>query len=91
MVPVDVPSKADQPPELRLVAALCGLPHGLAHRVAHRVPRLVQQGHDLAVAMHLCPVEGRVAVRVSERRIRASLEETLGDREVAPACRVMQS
>jgi hypothetical protein len=48
MVPVHAPSKADHPPELRLVAvacglvhglvaAACGLTHGLAHRVAHRV------------------------------------------------------
>jgi len=48
MVPVHAPSKADHPPELRLVAvacglvhglvaAACGLAHGLAHRVAHRV------------------------------------------------------
>jgi len=36
IVPVDVPSKADQPRELRLVALLSGLVHGLAHRVAHR-------------------------------------------------------
>jgi len=32
IVPVDVPSKADQPRELRLLAVLCGLEHGLAHR-----------------------------------------------------------
>jgi hypothetical protein len=40
IVPVDVRSKAYQPPELRLVT--CGLPHGLAHRVAHRVRRAYQ-------------------------------------------------
>ena len=32
IVPVDAPPKADQPPELRLVAVPCGLVHGLAHR-----------------------------------------------------------
>ena len=37
IVPVDAPSKADQPPELRLLAVPCGLVHGLAHRDAHRV------------------------------------------------------
>ena len=37
IVPVDAPSKADKPPELHLVAFLCGFVHGLAHRVAHRV------------------------------------------------------
>jgi len=42
IVPVDVPSKADQPRELRLVAIPCGLVHGLAHRVAHRVRRALQ-------------------------------------------------
>jgi len=42
IVPVDVASTLDQPPELRLVAVLCGLPHGLAHRVAHRVRRALQ-------------------------------------------------
>ena len=42
IVPVDVPSKADQPRELRLLAVPCGLPHGLAHRVAHRVRRALQ-------------------------------------------------
>jgi len=42
IVPVDVPSKADQPRELRLVAVLSGLEHGLAHRVAHRVRRALQ-------------------------------------------------
>jgi hypothetical protein len=51
--------------------------------VSIRVPRLTQQGHDLAVALRLCPVEGRPAPLVSERRIRASFEETLGDRGVA--------
>ena len=35
IVPVDAPSTLDQPPELRLLAVLCGLPHGLVHRVAH--------------------------------------------------------
>ena len=33
IVPVDAPSTLDQPPELRLLALPCGLPHGLAHRV----------------------------------------------------------
>jgi hypothetical protein len=42
IVPVDVPSKADQPRELRLFAVLSGLEHGLAHRVAHRVRRALQ-------------------------------------------------
>ena len=42
IAPVDVPSKADQPRELRLVAVLSGLEHGLAHRVAHRVRRALQ-------------------------------------------------
>ena len=42
IVPVDAPSKADQPPELRLLAVLCGLVHGLAHRDAHRVRRALQ-------------------------------------------------
>jgi len=32
IVPVDVPSKADQPRELRLLAVPSGLVHGLAHR-----------------------------------------------------------
>ena len=31
IVPVDAPPKADQPPELRLVAVPCGLVHTLAH------------------------------------------------------------
>ena len=91
MVPVDVPSKADQPRELRFVAVPCGLAHGLAHRVAHRVQRLAQQGVDLAVAHPPCQVKGRQAVTELERRIGASFEETLGDREVALPCRVMQS
>ncbi len=65
------------------------------------VPRLTQQSHDLALAIlpgypatvhaRSCQVEGSVAVLVSERRIRATFEETLGDREVAVGCRVMQS
>jgi hypothetical protein len=42
IAPVDAPSKADQPPELRLLAGACGLPHGPAHRVAHRVRRALQ-------------------------------------------------
>ena len=42
IAPVDVPSKADQPRELRLLAVPCGLVHGLAHRVAHRVRRALQ-------------------------------------------------
>jgi hypothetical protein len=62
-----------------------------------RVPRLAQQGDDLALAHLTCPVEGRPAAlgsmpRIgSERRIRASFEETLGDREVTVVCRAMQS
>ena len=56
-----------------------------------RVPRLAQQGDDLAHALLPCQVEGRPAVLGSERRIRASFEETLGDREVALPCRVMES
>ena len=62
-----------------------------------RVPRLEQQGHDLALALLPCVVEGRPAalgseLRIgSERRIRASFEETLGDREVTVVCRAMQS
>ncbi len=55
------------------------------------VPRLAQQGDDLAAAKLPCPVEGRLAVTVSERRIRASFEESLGDREVAVFCRADQS
>ena len=42
IVPVDAPSTLDQPPELRLVAVICGLEHGLARRVAHRVRRALQ-------------------------------------------------
>ena len=55
------------------------------------VPRLAQQGHDLAVAPLPCQVEGRPARKDSQRRIRASFEETLDDREAARVCRVMQS
>jgi len=36
-------------------------------------------------------VEGSVAVLVSKRRICASFEETLDDREAAVDCRAMQS
>jgi hypothetical protein len=62
-----------------------------------RVPRLAQQGHDLALALRPCVVEGRLAalgsvLRIgSQRRICASFEETLGDREVALESRPMQS
>lgn len=43
------------------------------------------------MALLLCEVEGRlVAVLVSKRRIGASLEEELGDREIAVDCRAMQ-
>ena len=42
IVPVDAPSTLDQPPELRLIAVLCGLPHGLVHRVAHCARRALQ-------------------------------------------------
>jgi hypothetical protein len=41
IVPVDVPSKADQPRELRLLAVLCGLEHGLAHAGTHLFSALV--------------------------------------------------
>ena len=37
-----------------------------------------------------CPVEGRLAVLVSECRIGAPFEKTLGDREVAVPCSLMQ-
>ena len=58
-----------------------------------RVPssRLAQQILDLAVALLPCQVQGRLAGIGSEGRIRASFEETLGEREVAVECRVMQS
>ena len=62
-----------------------------------RVPRLAQQGHDLALALLPCVVEGRPAAlgsdrrTGSQRRICASFEETLGNREVALECRPMQS
>ena len=42
IVPVDAPSTLDQPPELRLLAVLCGLPHVLVHRVAHCARRALQ-------------------------------------------------
>ena len=42
IVPVDAPSTPDQPPELRLIAVLCGLIHGLVHRVAHCARRALQ-------------------------------------------------
>ena len=42
IVPVDAPSTLDQPPELRLIAVLCGLIHGLVHRVAHCARRALQ-------------------------------------------------
>lgn len=48
---------------------------------------LAEQGHHLAAA---CSVEGRLAKLVSERRIGASLEEQLGDCEIANGCRHMQ-
>ena len=41
-MPVDAPSTLDQPPELRLIAVLCGLIHGLVHRVAHCARRALQ-------------------------------------------------
>ena len=59
--------------------------------VSIRGPRLTQQGHDFAVVILPCVVEGSVAVLVSERRIRASFEETLDDREAAVDCRAMKS
>jgi hypothetical protein len=61
---------------------------------------LAQQGHDLALFLPLCVVEGRLAAQKplgseprigSQRRICASFEETLGDREVTVVCRAMQS
>ena len=42
IVPVDAPSTLDQPPELRLLAVVCGLIHGLVHRVAHCARRALQ-------------------------------------------------
>ena len=64
-----------------------------SHSVRIRVPRPAQQSHDLALAMLPGVVEGRLSAQVSvtERQIRASFEETLGDREAAEVCRPMQS
>ena len=59
--------------------------------VSVRVPRLAQQGHDLALALLPCEVDGRLAALGSKSRIGAPFEKTLGDREVAVDCRVMQS
>ncbi len=59
--------------------------------VSIRIPRLAQQGHDLALALLPCDVEGPPAVNVSESHIGAPFEETLGDRGVAVVCRPMQS
>ena len=56
-----------------------------------RVPRFTQEAHDLAVVLLPCDVKGRPAVLGSHRRIRASLEETLGDHEAAVGCRAMKS
>jgi hypothetical protein len=54
-------------------------------------PRLAQQGHDLAIALPPCQVDGRLAVLVSESHIGAAFEKALGDREVVADCRGMQS
>ena len=57
---------------------------------SRRLPRLAEERHDLAVAILPCPVEGRLAGLVSESQIRASFEQTRGDREVAVECGAMQ-
>jgi len=59
--------------------------------VSIRVPRFAQQGHDLAVAILPCQVEGRLAAKVLKRQIGAAFEKSLDDREAAPGCRLMQS
>ena len=56
-----------------------------------RVPGLAQQGHDLALAILPCDVEGRIAVLGSKSHIGAPFEKALGDREVAAESRAMQS
>jgi hypothetical protein len=58
--------------------------------VRGRVPRLAEERHKVALALIPCAVEGRVAAIVSECRIRAPFEKTLGDREVAVECSLMQ-
>ena len=58
---------------------------------ARRIPRFAEQGHDVALAIRPCDVEGRLAVLVSECRIGAPFEKTLGDRGAAVECRPMQS
>jgi len=74
IVPVDVPSKVDQPPELRLVAVPCGLPHGLAHRVAHRVRRA------------LCPLPlGHLRIR-GHARLRGEAREAAARTPSRCAC-----
>ena len=57
---------------------------------SRRLPRLAEERHDLALALRPCEVEGRLAGIVSECQIRASFEQTRGDREVAVDCGPMQ-
>jgi len=55
------------------------------------VPSLAQQGHDLALALLPCDVDGSLAPLVSKSHIGAPFEKALGDREVAEVCREIQS
>ena len=66
-VPVDAPSKADLPLELRHVVGRCSIVHGLTHRVDHRVRRASYARSDT------CGFEGgtRAAPLTLERRRRA--------------------
>ena len=67
-----------------------GIHASVTLRAARRIPRLAQQGHDVALALRPCVVEGRLADIGSECRIGAPFEKTLGDREVAVDCSPMQ-
>jgi hypothetical protein len=59
-------------------------------RSSSRVPGLAQQGHDLALAILPCVVDGRLAPLGSKSCIGAAFEKALGGREVAVVCRGMQ-
>ena len=78
IVPVDAPSKADQPLELRLVVVPCSLVHGLAHRVAHRARRALRARSDT------CGFGGTRAARLTLERRRALSRGAQAARPQAP-------
>ena len=78
IVPVDVPSKADQPLELRHVVVACSLEHGLAHRVAHRARRALRARSDT------CGFGGTRAARLTLERRRALSRGAQAARPQAP-------